>query len=490
MKHQETGNAGRSGAARRGHPGARVAILLLTALVVASGAARAGMAEQSHRSTIAGIDVVTYTSQVKDVVVILGALPAGDAMAGSGNIAVPTLAGMMIDRGTKSLDKFAIANQLDNVGAEISFGVGTQSLEIRAKALKKDLPLVIGLIAQELRTPALQAQEFAKAKEQFMGSLQASLQSTEGRAHEAFARAIYPEGHPNRPHAVAEYIAAAKSATLGQVREFIANYYGPAHLTLVLVGDVSEAAVQPELVKAFSGWSGGQDYLRPVSPAVASKSAQVSVPLADKPSVTIILGQSTGLTYKDPDALALRVGTAILGRGFTGRLMGTVRDKEGLTYNIGAGVSDDTIADGAWDISASFAPTLLDQGVASTRRELDKWWSGGITAAELSARKQGLIGSYLVGLSTTGGLASAILTSLQRGYDLTWLDRYPAAVEALTVAQVNAAIKAHLNPETMVLVEAGSVPAGGAPGAAPVPGVVPAPGAPGRGARGPATPQR
>ncbi len=105
---------------------------------------------------------------------IVGALPAGDAMAGSGNIAVPTLAGMMLDRGTKTLDKFAIAEQLDNVGAEIAFSVGTQSVEIRAKCLKKDLPLVVGLIAAELRTPAFKADEFTKAKQQFIGALQAS----------------------------------------------------------------------------------------------------------------------------------------------------------------------------------------------------------------------------------------------------------------------------------------------------------------------------
>ena len=48
----------------------------------------------------------------------------------------------------KALDKFAIAEQLDNVGAEISFAVGYQSLEIRAKCLKKDLPLVLGLLAR------------------------------------------------------------------------------------------------------------------------------------------------------------------------------------------------------------------------------------------------------------------------------------------------------------------------------------------------------
>jgi zinc protease len=134
-----------------------------------------------------------------------------------------------------------------------------------------------------------------------------------------------------------------------------------------------------------------------------------------------------------------------------------VRDREGLTYNISAAVTEDSIVDGAWDISASFAPTLLAKGIASTRRELGKWWKDGVTDQELAERKQGLIGSYLVGLSTTAGLAGAIMTSIERGYDVSWLDSYSGAVKALTRDQVNAAIKKHLNPDTMVLVEAGSV---------------------------------
>lgn len=428
-----------------------------TGLLLGSLAATANMAEQSHRALVAGIDVITYPTGVKDVVVILGALPAGDAMGAAGNIAVPTLAGMMLDRGSKALDKFAIADKLDNVGAEISFAVGTQSLEIRAKCLKKDLPLVMELMAADLRTPALQSQEFAKAKEQFIGSLQASLQNTEGRAQEAFGRAVFPEGHPNHPHAVAEYMTAAKAATLDEVKAFIAKYYGPAHLTLVMAGDVTPASAQDEVTRVFSGWSGGQDYIHPASPAGSSGPREIPVPLSGKPSVTVLLGQATGLKYRDPDALALRVGTAVFGRGFTGRLMGTVRDKEGLTYNIGAGLGEDSITDGDWAISASFAPALLDKGIASTRRELQSWWADGITDTELSDRKQGLVGGYFVGMSTTGGVASTILTSLQRGYDVGWLDGYPAAVKALTRAQVNSAVKSHLNPDTMVLVKAGSV---------------------------------
>jgi zinc protease len=379
-------------------------------------------------------------------------------MAEPGNIAIPTLTGMMLDRGTKSLDKFAIAERLDNVGAEITFGVGTQSLEIRAKCLKKDLPMVIGLIAAELRTPALQLVEFNKAKQQFIGALEASAQNTEARAQEAFGQAIFPPGHPNRPHAVSDYEAAAKAATLDELKAFHAKYYGPAHMTLVVVGDVDAPEAQTAIGKEFSGWTGGQDYVRPATPAALKAAREVSVPLADKPSVSVILGQPSGLRYKDPDALPLRVGTAIFGSGFTGRLMGIVRDKEGLTYNIGATMADDSIADGRWDISASFAPALLEKGIASTRRELDRWWKDGVTDRELTVRKQGLVGGYLVSLSTTGGLANAILTDIQRGYDVSRIEEYPDAVKALTRDQVNSAIKSHINPSVMVLVKAGSVP--------------------------------
>ena len=443
----------------------------LVAMMALSGSAAAGMADQAHRSTVDGIDLITYKTNVKDVVVILGVLPAGDAMSGSDNIAIPTLSGMMLDRGTKTLDKFAISEKLDNVGAEITFTVGMQSLEVKAKCLKKDLPLIIGLIAAELRTPALLAAEFDKAKQQFIGELQASAQNSGARAAEAFARAIYPEGHPNRPHTLPEYLAAARTAKLEEIKAFQAKYYGPAHMTLVVVGDVADADANAEVGKAFAGWTGGQDYIYPSKPATATVASEVAVPLADKPSVTMILGQATGLRYRDPDTLALRVGTAILGRGFTGRLMSSVRDKEGLTYNIGANVGEDSIVDGAWEISASFAPALLTQGVVSTRRELEKWWRDGVTEPELTARKQGLVGGYFVGLSTTGGLAETILINTQRGYGLNWLDGYPAAIKALSTAQINAAIKAHVNPNAMVLVEAGSLPASAQPpsGAQPLP---------------------
>jgi len=58
---------------------------VLIGLLFAAMSASADMAEHAQRSQVAGIDLVTYVTGVKDVVIIHGALPAGDAFAGAGN---------------------------------------------------------------------------------------------------------------------------------------------------------------------------------------------------------------------------------------------------------------------------------------------------------------------------------------------------------------------------------------------------------------------
>ncbi|MGZ4986125.1 MAG: M16 family metallopeptidase, partial [Chthoniobacterales bacterium] len=189
-----------------------------------------------------------------------------------------------------------------------------------------------------------------------------------------------------------------------------------------------------------------------------NESKEQTIAMADKPNVTVLIGQSSGLRYRDPDALALKIGTSALGSGFTGRLMATVRDKEGLTYGISAGSSSDAFSDGEWRIDANFAPQLLEKGVASTKREFDGWYAKGITAAELERVKSKTVGSYKVGLTTTDGLANALLAAVHRGFDMTWLDEFPKRVAALSLEEVNAAIKKHLRPDKMTLIKAGSVP--------------------------------
>ena len=418
----------------------------------------AQIAAHAVRSKIAGLDVIAYPTGVKDVVTIRASLPAGDAFAGDGNPAVPTLTGMLLDEGTTKQDKYAIAQKLESVGATINFSVDTNVAEISAKCLKKDAPLVIALIAEQLRTPALTAEEFAKAQKQFAGGLKRQLEDTNFRAADAFTRAVYPLGHPNRTPPAEEMLAAIDSAKLEDVVAFHKKYYGPDHLTLVVVGDLDIPQLQAEVGKAFAGWAGGAALLRPAKATMTDAPKEQNVFMADKTSVSVVMGQASGLRYSDPDYQALRVGTAILGSGFTGRLMANVRDKEGLTYGIGSNLSNDMFTDGDWRISATFAPALLEKGIASARRQFSLWYDAGATDDEVARRKTNLVGTFKVGLATTDGMAGSLLAAVHRGYDLNWLDEYPHKINSLTTAQVNAAIKKYLKPDSLFLIKAGTVP--------------------------------
>ena len=434
-------------------PASSLPFFLLSFALTAS----AQVSKNAVRTTVNGIDLVVLKTGVQEVVTLRGSLAAGDSLSPDTNPALADLTAGLLDKGTTNHDKFAISQMLGDVGASISFNSTASSLNINAHCLRKDLPLVIGLISEQLRTPAFTPEEFAKFNKQFAGRLKRASDDTDFRAGDTFSRSIYPIGHPNRQVPVKELLAGSDKTTLEEVKAFHKKYYGPATLRLVLVGDVDVAAAQGEVTKSFAGWTGGEVPPHPAKATNVDAPRDQTVFMPDKTNVTVMWGQTTGLRYGEPDTLALRVGTAILGSGFTGRLMANVRDKEGLTYGIGSLVTNDTFVDGDWRIQANFAPGLLEKGIDSTKRQLLAWYQSGVTDAELAQRKTDLAGSYKVGLSTTGGMAGTILTTLNRDLDLSFIDQYPARVAALTTAQVNGAIKKHLDPEKMVLIKAGTV---------------------------------
>lgn len=435
-----------------------LAFALLATVLASSPASATSVAEQAVRTTIAGIDLVAYRTGVENVVTLRGSLPAGDAYAPPHNAAVPTLVGEMLDQGTRRRDKFALAQELENVGASLTFEVDGTHLRISGRCLAKDLPLLVELLAEQLREPAFSGEELEKLKKQLAGDYRRALEQPDYRAEIAFARAIYPEGHPNHPPTTETFIEAVNRTTVDDLRAFHRERYGPAGLILVAVGDLDPASLQAAAARAFAGWTGGSQpaMVPPAAPLAAPRDETVA--MADKPSVSVIWGQPTRLAYRDADTLALRVATNILGSGFTGRLMASVRDREGLTYGIYAAVMNDTSTDGDWRIVANFAPELLAQGLSSTRRELDAWYRDGVSAEEVEREKSNYVGIFRVSLATTGGMAGALLASIQRGYDVSWPDELPRRIAALTPEQVNAAIRKHLQPDRLVLIKAGSVP--------------------------------
>ena len=314
---------------------------------------------------------------------------------------------------------------------------------------------MVSLLAEQLRTPAFAAAEFTKAKKQLIAEAQQTLDDTDEQAAIAFSQAVFPAGHPSRRAGIAELIAAIGKTKLADLRAFHTASYGPEGMHFAATGDFDPAAFKDEVTKAFAGWKGGHAPIAADAPPIPGGEKTVELP--DKSSVSVIIGQPSGLRTSDPDWLAVNIATGILGRGFTSRLIGNVRDREGLTYGIGATLSGDAFRTGAWFAKATFSPVLLERGLASTRREIQSWWEKGVTAEELEYRKSAAAGQFAIALETSHGLAEQLLRCAERGLDIAWLDEFPAKVRALTIAQVNAAVKKHLDPAKMATVKAGTL---------------------------------
>ena len=417
------------------------------------------IARAVNRRDIGGIDLTMLKTGIKDVVTIRGSLGAGDVFNPPSNPAIADLTASMLDKGTAQRDKFAVAELLEQTGATLTFSTGSHTLNFSAKCLRKDVPKVIALLAEQLRTPRFDADEFSKVKRQLVGRFKRSLEDTDYRADAAFNRVIFPKGHPNSPPPSESYLAGLESASLAEVRNFHAAHYGPSSMRIVAVGDVNDADLSEAVTRAFQGWTGGKKFPTASRAPRLTSILTEKVIIPGKTSVSVVIGQPSGLRHGDPGYLALSMGTSVFGSGFfSARLLDIIRNREGLTYGVGATLGVDSFSDGSWSIRGTFAPELLEKGLVSIQRELKRLVESGVTAEELANFKVTLAGAHKVGLATTSGLAAAILNALQRGYGPEWLDEYPVRVRDLTLQNVNDAIRSEILPETMVTVLSGSLP--------------------------------
>ena len=96
---------------------------------------------------------------------------------------------------------------------------------------------------------------------------------------------------------------------------------------------------------------------------------------------------------------------------------------------------------------------------------LREYVAHGISADELADEKSAAVGSFKVALSTNAGLAEALWNAefYQLGAD--YVDRYPQLIAAVTMDEVNAAIRKYFRPEQLTVVVAGdyAAPSAGTP---------------------------
>jgi zinc protease len=182
--------------------------------------------------------------------------------------------------------------------------------------------------------------------------------------------------------------------------------------------------------------------------------------IPSKHNVEFSIGGPLPLTLHHPDYLPFVFGLAVLGKwgGFAGRLMSTVREKEGLTYSIYSRTeSVYGNESGYWRVMTFFAPEKATTGVSSTLREITQIANKGVTDSEMERFKAILNTQQTLLNDTLLGSLGDLHGYLSEGFTLDQMTEYKARILNVTKKEVNEALKKYLNPERLIISAAGPV---------------------------------
>ena len=403
--------------------------------------------------------LLTLRTSVDDVVSWRGSFRTHPDLA-AGDTLRQKLAVSLLDKGTQQRDRFALAQVLEDCGAKLDLSSDGLYVDVSGRALAEDVPEVMDVLAEMLRTPSFEAEEFEKARAQAAANVRRRMEKTGAQAGSALTRRLFGDGHPNYNEPPEETLRRLEGLSLEDVRAYHANHFGTEGLTLAVVGDLDHDRIAAVVEDAFDGWEPHGAPSVHETDAVEREPGRDAIPMPDRSNVDVRMGHSVPVRRDHEDYPALYVGNYILGGNFAARLMSTVRDEKGLTYHISSGLTGVTPEyDGYWQTSVTLSHDSLDEGIAATKEVIRTFVEEGATADELEEKKTTITGSYTVGLATTRRLAQSILTNAERGFDLAYLDQFPDEIEALTLEQVNEAVRRYLRPDAMHEALAGTRPA-------------------------------
>jgi zinc protease len=232
-------------------------------------------------------------------------------------------------------------------------------------------------------------------------------------------------------------------------------YWRPDNAVLVIAGDISTDAGFKLAADAFGKWP------KPASPLPSPVKATTAVgaqpPLViDIPKIgqaAVFMGR-VGPSRLAPDYFPTLLANNVLGGGYSARLNTEIRIRRGLSYGAGSGLASRKL-DAPIVASAQTRNDAVPQVVALMAAELSRLGSQSIPEAELASRKAVLIGSFGRSVETTGGLAGQLSSLAQFGLPLDNLQRYAAAISAVTAEQTAAAARAHFDAATASIVVVG-----------------------------------
>jgi zinc protease len=369
------------------------------------------------------------------------------------------LAGGMLMRGTTKHTRQQIQDEFDRLGARVFVGGAVANASATVETSRENLPAVLRLVAEVLRDPAFPPSEFEQLKQQRLAGLEQQRSDPQAIGSVALQRHLrpYPKGDVRYVQTLDEAIAELRAATVGDARTFYADFYGASNGELAVVGDFDAQEIASLTTELFSDWKAARPYARITETFKDVPASDEALQTPDKANAFFVAGTNLDIRDDDPDYPALVLGNYMLGGGFlNSRLATRIRQKEGISYGIGSQLQASSIdRNGAFIVRAIYAPENAARLQSAFKDEIARALKDGFASDEVKAAQAGWLQSRQVGRAQDAELASRLTTLSYLNRTVAWDAQLEQRIEALTPAEVQAALVRHIDPSRFSIVKAG-----------------------------------
>jgi len=382
----------------------------------------------------------------------------GDENSLAGQNAASQMAGSLLPRGTKSKNRQQLQAEMQKLDAQINVNGGLANASATISTVAENLIPAMRLAMEMLRDPAFPESDFDQIRSQRIAAIDRTRTEPGTLVQEALQRTLspYPRTDVRHVRTIDEEIEDLKKVTIEDVRNFHRKFYGASQGELIVVGKFDAATVQAEAAALLEPWKSASAYQRIVNSYKDVQRINTKIETPDKENAQISAGLRLKMQDTDPDYAAMIMADYMFGGGITARLPDRVRNREGYSYSVSSSFTAPAEGDAAaFSASAISNPSNTPKVEASFMDELSKTLRDGFTQAELTAAKKSLRDERIGGRSSDAGLMRVISAREQYKRTLAWDEQLDAKLQGLTLDQVNAAFRRHVNPAQISIVKGG-----------------------------------
>jgi zinc protease len=373
-------------------------------------------------------------------------------------------------RGTTKHTRQQIQDELDRLKARVGVSGRATSATVSIETIRENFPAVLRLAAEVLREPSFPEKEFEELRQENLAAIEQQKSEPDAVGSTFYQAHMnpYPKGDVRHVQTFDEEAEGYGKATLADAKAFYSSFYGASTGELAIVGDFDEGATSALVAELFGDWKSPASFTRVPQPYQEVAAVQQTLETPDKANAFYVAGQNLAVRDDDPDFPALLLGNYMLGGGFlNSRLATRIRQKEGLSYGVGSQLTASPLdKSGAFTTFAIYAPQNSSKLEAAVKEEIARVLDKGFEDQETAEAKAGWLQSRQVGRAQDPALARSLAVNLYIDRTLAWDAELEKKVQALTAADILAAMRRHLDPAKMTVVKAGDfkkaeAPAGG-----------------------------